>query len=68
MTPSEAATEITRLQAEANPGMGVRCARDTAMYLSRGECDTARVRYLTDKDKLYQYDNLLAFMESYFGE
>ncbi len=43
MTPSEAATEITRLQAEANPGMGVRCARDTAMYLSRGECDTARV-------------------------
>lgn len=68
MTLSEAATEITRLQAEANPGMGVRCARDTATYLSRGDYDTAKVRYLTDKDKFYQYPDLLAFMESYFGE
>ncbi len=68
MTPLAAATEILRLQAEVNPGMGVRCARDTATYLSRGDCDTARVRYLTDKDKLYQYPDLLTFMETYFGE
>jgi len=68
MTPAEASAEILRLQAEANPGMGVRCARDTPLYLSRGDVETARVRYLTDKDKLYQYSDLLSFMEAYFGE
>lgn len=68
MTPEKASEEIMRLQSEANPRMGVSCARDTAKYLACGDVETARVRYLTDKDKLYQYPDLLEFHETYFGE
>lgn len=58
----ELASRLEVLQAEANPGMGVSCVRSIAMYLRKGDVESARAVADTDHDKIRNYPSIEAIL------
>ncbi len=58
----ELASRLEVLQAEENLGMGVSCVRSIAMYLRKGDVESALAVVNTDHDKIRNYPSIAAIL------
>lgn len=59
------ANRLDELQKTKNNGLGVSCVRGVISYLRRGDFIAAQAWARTDHDKLDNYPDIEALMESY---
>lgn len=65
LTPADA-DKLMEVSSRANGDMGSAVARSVALYLQRGENELAARVYRIDHDKVRQYPELHAYMNSMF--